>query len=110
MPWRLAADDRGAGQAVDQRLARGAPHGALAADLDPIDAPADGEPVEPAPDRLDLGQLGHQLAVRNANAAEAAACSADFLDRPSPSPTTCLATLTVAWKRLSWSGPVERTA
>ena len=101
--------DRGTGQPVDQRLPRRAPHGALATDLDPVDAPSDGEPVEPAADRLDLGQLGHQLAVRKANAADAAACSADFLERPSPSPTTCLATLTVAWKRLSWSGPVERT-
>ena len=49
----------GAGEPVDQRLARRAPDRPLAADLDPLDSSSDDEPLETSPDGLDLRELGH---------------------------------------------------
>ena len=50
-----------------------------------------------------------QSPVSLEKAALAAACSAAFLERPSPTPSNCRLTSTLTWNRLSWSGPVART-
>ena len=98
LPRRPIESDRRAGEAVDQRLARRAAHRALTADLDAFDAAADHERDHPAPNRLDLGQLGHAYssAARASYASEAACCSACFFDFPSPAPSAVPATSTVA--------------
>ena len=100
-------DDGGACQAVDDSLSRRAAHRPFTADLDALDGPSDQSDVEPAPHRLDLGQLGHartqpsttgtgSAVVSTSWAAIAAACSAIFFERPLPSPTVRPATITVA--------------
>ena len=114
-------DERGAGEPVDQRLARRPPHRPLPADLDALDAPADDEPLEAAPDRLDLGQLTARSGGRRRRAwrrrqlehgarasavasvpwRRAALCSAERFERPSPAPSTVPPTDTVAKKRFS---------
>ena len=55
----LRAECCGTGQPVDQRLARGAPNRAFAADLDALDAPADEALVQAATNRFDFRELGH---------------------------------------------------
>jgi hypothetical protein len=100
--------DPGTRQPMDHSLGRCTTDCALATDLDAVDSTTDDETFQPPSHRLDLWQLRHtrffgglQVSVRWMNAAVAAACSAAFFDRPSPSPTISLATSTRAKNRLS---------
>ena len=102
----LGAGDLDALEPGRELRGRLAPHRPLAGDLHRLDLLADDLPLELAADGLYLGQLRHgpprsrpsgtsvrcsdppdgAVPAREASAARAAACSASFFDRPSPSP------------------------
>ena len=94
LPAPVGGGDRRAGQAVDRLPARDVRRTVRSRPTSTaFDAPADDEAVEAAPDRLDLGQLGHrsiETGVRRRRAGRTPRtrpCSAGFFERPSPSPT-----------------------
>ena len=103
-------DEGGAGETVDQRLARRPPHRSLTPDLDALDAPADDEALQPAPDGLDLRQFRHRWQVGVASrstvstASSSAPASATSVRAPPPPP------LLGGALRASLAGPEHRSA
>ena len=93
----LCCQHLGARETVDHLLRRRAAHAAQPAYFDVRDRSPYDVLRKAAPDGLDLGQLRHQL-VKARQAASAAACSAAFFERPTPSPSAAPLTTTVAKK------------
>ena len=89
--------------------ARRPTHRSLATDLDALDATADDERHQPAPNGLDLRQLRHRLATprrrarRTPRTRPAARRASSTCPRPRPSAVP--STSTVALNVLAWSGP-----
>ena len=107
-PRRLAADERAAGQPVDDGVGRGSPHGAGARHRHvPDPAADDSRPpalAAPSPPRASSGMRDGLLSLQHgATPSRAAACSACFFERPSPSPSTRPSD-PARWRRSAWRG------